>query len=117
MVAACGWPCQDTKAAEELKPYLKGFCKVCCTGIADVVAFKVERFDGGVVLQEIEQKDMVSGGANRGQNDRKSCAKKIDASKALNESLSAGDIRRWPTCVRHADHQGRGLQVKSLYLV
>ena len=53
--------CQDTKAAEELKPYLQGFCKVCCTGIADVVSSKVEHFDGAVVLQEIERKDMVSG--------------------------------------------------------
>ena len=50
--------CQDTKAAEELKPYLQGFCKVCCTGIADAVASKVKRFDGGVVLQEIGKKSI-----------------------------------------------------------
>ena len=59
----------DTKAADELKPYLQGFCKCCCAGIADFVASKVERFDGGVFLSEIEQKDTVSGGgANWGQN-------------------------------------------------
>ena len=59
---------QDTKAAEKLKPYLKGFCEGCCAGIADVVSSKVELFDGGVFLSEIEQKDTVSGGGNPGQN-------------------------------------------------
>ena len=65
---------QDTKAAEELKPYLQGFCKVCCAGIADSVASEVKGFDGGVVLQEIERKDMVRGGANWGQHAPKVCA-------------------------------------------
>ena len=41
---------QDTKAAEELIPYLQGFCEGCCAGIADVVVSKVECFDGGVFL-------------------------------------------------------------------
>ena len=57
---------QDIKAEDELKPYLQGFCEGCCAGIADVVGSKVELFDGGVFLPEIERKDMVRGGANRG---------------------------------------------------
>ena len=52
----------DTKAADALKPYLQGFCKSCCAGIADFVASKVERFDGGVFLSKIKHKDTVSGG-------------------------------------------------------
>ena len=55
---------QDTKAAVELEPYLQGFCEGCCACIADSVACKVELFDGGVFLSEIEKTDTVSGGAN-----------------------------------------------------
>ena len=53
---------QDTEAADAPKPYLQGFCEGCCAGIADVVPAKVELFDGGVFLSEIERKDTVSGG-------------------------------------------------------
>jgi len=59
---------QDTKAEDALKPYRQGFCEGCYAGIADVVASKVELFDGGVFLSEIKQKDTVSGGANPTQN-------------------------------------------------
>ena len=59
---------QDTKAAEKLKAYLQSFCEGYYAGIADVVASKVELFDGGVFLSENESQDTVSGGANRGQN-------------------------------------------------
>ena len=52
----------DTKAADALKAYLQGFCKSSCAGIADFVASKVERFDGGVFLSKIKHKDTVSGG-------------------------------------------------------
>ena len=53
---------QDTKAEDALKPYRQGFCEGCYAGIADVVASKDERFDGGVFLSKIERKSTVSGG-------------------------------------------------------
>ena len=59
---------QDTKAAEELIPYLQNLCEGCCAGIADSVASKDERFDGGVFLSKIKHKDTVSGTANSAQN-------------------------------------------------
>ncbi len=59
---------QDTKAAEELIPYLQGFCEGCCAGIANIVIPEVQGFEGVVVLQEIERKIMVSGGANSIRN-------------------------------------------------
>ncbi len=53
---------QDTKAAEELKPYLQGFCEGCCAGIANFDIPEIQDLEGVVVLQEIERKIMVSGG-------------------------------------------------------
>ena len=44
-------------------------CDGLCSLVADVVSFKVELFDGGDFLPEIERKDTVSGGAaNSAQN-------------------------------------------------
>ena len=55
---------QDTKAAEELKPYLQSFCEGCCAGIANFVIPETQDLEGVIVLREIEQKSVVSGGAN-----------------------------------------------------
>jgi hypothetical protein len=45
-----GANCQDSKDAKKLKAYLQSFCEGYYAGIADVVASKVELFDGGVFL-------------------------------------------------------------------
>ena len=45
---------QDTKAAEELKPYLQAFCKGCCAGIANIVTFEVQDLEGVIFLQKID---------------------------------------------------------------
>jgi len=52
---------QDTKAAEELKPYLQGFCEGCCAGIANIVEPEVQDLEGVIFLQEIDRKYVVRG--------------------------------------------------------
>ena len=42
--------------------YLEHICDGLGSAIADVVPLKVELFDGGVFLSEVERKDTVSGG-------------------------------------------------------
>ena len=49
---------QDTKAAKELKPYLQGFCKGCCAGIANLVTVEVQDLEGVIFLQEIGKKSI-----------------------------------------------------------
>jgi hypothetical protein len=49
---------QDTKAAEELKPYLQGFCEGCCAGIANLVIVEVQDLEGVIFLQEIGKKSI-----------------------------------------------------------
>ena len=50
--------------------YLKHLCDGRSPFIADVVVFKVELFDGGVFLSEINRKDTVRGGAKLARNAR-----------------------------------------------
>ena len=50
---------QNTKAGEEVKAYLQGFCEGSGAGITDFVAFKVELIDGGVCLSKNESEDTV----------------------------------------------------------
>ena len=52
---------QDTKAAEELKPYLQGVCKGCCADIANIVVPEVQGFESVVVLQELNEKAWLGG--------------------------------------------------------
>ena len=49
---------QDTKAAEELKPYLQAFCEGCCAGIANIVIEEVQDLEGVIFLQEIGKKSI-----------------------------------------------------------
>ena len=52
-----------------MESYPEHICDGLCSLVADVVSFKVELFDGGDFLPEIERKDTVSGGAaNSAQN-------------------------------------------------
>ena len=50
--------CQDTKAAEELKPYLQGFCEGCYAGIANIITVEVQDLEGVIFLQEIGKKSI-----------------------------------------------------------
>ena len=59
---------QDTKAAEELKPYLQSFCEGYYADMANIVIPEVQGFESVVVLQEIERKSMVRGAVLTGVN-------------------------------------------------
>ena len=61
---------QDTKAAEELKPYLQAFCEGCYAGIANFITVEVQDLEGVIFLQEIGKKSIEKtwlAGGNRGQ--------------------------------------------------
>ena len=49
---------QHTKAAEELTPYLQGFCEGCCASIANVVIPEIQDLEGVIFLQEIGKKSI-----------------------------------------------------------
>ena len=58
-----------------LGSYLEHICDGLGSAVADFVPLKVELFDGGVFLSEVERKDTVSGGVLTGiKTHGKQCA-------------------------------------------
>ena len=55
---------QDTKAAEELKPYLQAFCEGCYAGISNIVFHEVQDLEGVIFLQELIENTWLAGALN-----------------------------------------------------